>query len=407
MNASPINARERIVSLDIIRGFALFGIFLANIPHFQWPVIQAQLYALPIEYAAADRWIRMLFDMFIETKFFSIFSFLFGLGFYLFMQRAEEKGFRVYRLFTRRLIVLALFGLLHLVFLWYGDILLTYACAGFLLMLFYKCKPKTIVIWMVAMMSFIMLIMAINFLVLPETLELLIIELQAEGADKIEAAIDTYQHATYWTWLSYRFANEVIPILKDLPSSMLVAFFMFLVGLYAGKRGYFSAVEQHLPFIKRVCWITAVIGLPMTITVMLLHIGVLDDGASLDFKIQMITLLSGPLIAMFYISAILLLLRQQRWHRWLRPFGSAGRMALTNYIMQTCVGVGIFTGLGYFGVLNLRAGILLCFIVFLLQIVFSHYWLQRYRFGPLEWVWRTLTYGNVQPLKVQRMSAEQ
>lgn len=110
MNASPIEARDRIASLDVIRGFALFGIFLVNMPLFQWPVFTGNLYLLHYELSTIDRWIRMLFDVFIETKFFSIFSLLFGLGFYLFMSRAEEKGQRVYRLFSRRLFILALFG---------------------------------------------------------------------------------------------------------------------------------------------------------------------------------------------------------------------------------------------------------------------------------------------------------
>src|SRR5690606_5865713 len=131
----------------------------------------------------------------IQVKFVSIFSFLFGLGLYIFMSRAEEKGKRVYRLFSRRLIGLALFGLIHLVFLWYGDILLIYAIAGFCLMLFYKRKLKTIMVWIVILAVVSFGFISIIFMIPVAELEPVIAQQQAEGMGKIEEAIAVYQHA--------------------------------------------------------------------------------------------------------------------------------------------------------------------------------------------------------------------
>nr|WP_071393393.1 heparan-alpha-glucosaminide N-acetyltransferase domain-containing protein [Bacillus tuaregi] len=143
MKSTPISSQERILTIDIIRGFALLGIFLVNMPAFHSPALMV---SAP-EYNGMDYWLDLLFQMFVQTKFYTIFSFLFGLGFYIFMSRAEQKGLRINRLFSRRLFALLLFGALHLVLLWYGDILHTYAIAGFLLLLFYKRKPKTLLIW--------------------------------------------------------------------------------------------------------------------------------------------------------------------------------------------------------------------------------------------------------------------
>ena len=122
MNIHPTTPNERLESLDIVRGFALFGIFLVNMPAFQWPDLLAQLYLLPESLSALDEWIRLFFDLLIQGKFYTIFAFLFGVGFYLFMNKASNQGDGGWRLYLRRIGVLALFGFIHLVFFWYGDI---------------------------------------------------------------------------------------------------------------------------------------------------------------------------------------------------------------------------------------------------------------------------------------------
>ena len=129
-----ISQGERIHSIDIIRGIAVLGIFLVN-----WPIIAGiDSRDLSGVYEGLDSYIRLFYDMFIQTKFYTIFSFLFGLGFYIFMTRAEAKTDRPKTLFVRRLLILLLFGFLHYVLLWDGDILHSYAIAGFFLFLFYK-----------------------------------------------------------------------------------------------------------------------------------------------------------------------------------------------------------------------------------------------------------------------------
>ncbi|PDY96059.1 DUF418 domain-containing protein, partial [Bacillus thuringiensis] len=131
----------RIHSLDIIRGIAILCILFANLPTMTGldPFNQAG-------YTSTDKTIRFLVDLFIQTKFYTIFAFLFGVGFYIFMKNTEAKGYPMYKLFTRRLCILLVFGLLHFTFLWYGDILHAYAIAGFILLFFYKRSTKLIFI---------------------------------------------------------------------------------------------------------------------------------------------------------------------------------------------------------------------------------------------------------------------
>ncbi|MDY0394623.1 DUF418 domain-containing protein [Virgibacillus halophilus] len=212
----PVQGGERIISLDIIRGFALSGILLVNMPLFQTPLVN-ELYMLSPALTPVDQFLRMLLDIFVEAKFFTIFSFLFGIGFYIFMKRAEEKTGRFYLLYTRRLIALAIFGLLHLIFLWYGDILLRYALSGFLLIFFYRSKEKTILKGLLAIAIILICLLSINIFSSPESLETQINNLQAEGKVKAEEAIHIYQNGSYAEWLSYRFFHEVIPVLENIP----------------------------------------------------------------------------------------------------------------------------------------------------------------------------------------------
>ncbi|MDQ0252770.1 putative membrane protein YeiB [Evansella vedderi] len=230
-----------------------------NMPLFQSPQLIFDLYVLPQQLTGSDLWIKILMDVLVENKFFSIFSFLFGLGFYIFMDRAEKRGDSYYSLYIRRLLTLALFGALHLVLLWYGDILLTYALAGFLLILFYKRKSKTILTFILFFTVTLIALLAINFLVPTEMLEQEINTLQTEGAGKVEEAIYHYNHSSYSEWLSYRFHNEVIPILQHMPFSILAALYMFLVGLYVGKRQLISHFTTHQKLAKRVWWMTLTI----------------------------------------------------------------------------------------------------------------------------------------------------
>ncbi|MDY0394622.1 DUF418 domain-containing protein [Virgibacillus halophilus] len=180
---------------------------------------------------------------------------------------------------------------------------------------------------------------------------------------------------------------------------------MFLMGLYAAKRGVFSNYVLHKPFVKRTWLYSLWCSIPLSIGIFLLRLKILDFGVMNEQFVQILLIISGVSLSLFYISSILLLLEKERWKKVFHPLSYIGRMALTVYIMQTMIGVGIFTGFGIFGTLNLRLGILISFIVFPMLAVFSFVWLQYFRFGPLEWAWRSFTYGKLQSIKINRKSA--
>jgi len=389
---------KRIDALDIIRGFALLGILLVNMPFFQAPKFMADMHMLSLPLSETDQWIRLFLDVFVENKFFSIFSVLFGLGFYIFMKRAEEKGAPHIKLYIRRLLFLAFIGVLHIVFLWHGDILLTYALAGFLLIFFYRRKAKTIMNTLIVLSFIVLFIVSLNFLIPASELEQNIGMLQADGEERVQETIFHYNESNYVEWLSYRAEHEFPPVFANQPFAMIPALFMFLIGLYIGKRNIISDFQQHKGFVKRVWWITLLISIPISVFIALLHLEVLSFGVMHDLYLQNAVLISGPILSLFYISSLLFLLQKETWKKLLHPLKFVGRMALTNYIMQSVVCILIFTGFGFFGEINYMLGVLLSVLIFSLQVIFSYFWLNKYRYGPLEWIWRSVTYGAAQKM---------
>ncbi|WP_338449666.1 DUF418 domain-containing protein [Niallia oryzisoli] len=401
MKSTPISSRERIVTIDIIRGFALLGIFLVNMPAFHSP---AFLVRSP-DYTGLDQWLDLLFQMFVQTKFYTIFSFLFGLGFYIFMSRAEQKGLKINRLFLRRLFALLLFGALHLVFLWFGDILHTYALTGFLLLLFYKRKPKTLLIWAFSLLLVFHAMVSAQFLVPASKLEAFTTESSQEDAGKLAEYVDMYENATYIEWVSYRLQTEMGMILANIPFTIITVLAMFLFGLYAGKIGVFKPDSPHLSMIKKIWLTTLVLSIPLVALLAIYKLNIIDVGVYQQNAVYLFTSLSGITLCFFYMSSLTLLLRRDFWQKLLRPLGYTGQMALTNYLLQTFISVGIFLGLNYYGKVSLAEGTLICLVTYAGQTLFSYYWMRNFRFGPFEWLWRTMTYGYIQPMKKEERLA--
>ncbi|MFT9846811.1 DUF418 domain-containing protein [Aneurinibacillus sp. REN35] len=397
MRATPVSGHSRIVSLDIIRGFALFGILLVNMPAFHSPAFIRQIYTLPQHLSPLDNGIRIFFDMFVQTKFYTMFSFLFGLGFYIFMRRAEQKNIKSAGLFARRLLILLVFGLLHLIFLWFGDILHTYALVGFLLLLFYKRSNTALIGWGLGLLCSYYALLALQLVVEPTSSYAA--QQQVISAAKLEEAVRMYQDASYTEWLAYRLQAEVTLILSNAPFLIPAILPLFLFGLYAGRRGIFQHPEQHRTFVTRVWIISLLISAPLVAAVALVHMDILAFDANKPLAIQLFVTMSGAPLCLFYISSFVLLLQKQSWQKRLRPLGFVGQMALTNYIMQTALSLAVIYGFDLFNRMSLAFGTFLCVGIYGLQIVYSRFWLTRYRFGPLEWLWRSLTYGYFQPLR--------
>ncbi|WP_438824094.1 DUF418 domain-containing protein [Bacillus sp. JJ1503] len=396
MSSESVLGKDRIVTLDVIRGFAILGIFLVNMPSFTGSEFMV--------YTGVDKTIRMLFDMFIQTKFYTIFSFLFGLGFYIFMTRAEARGEKVFRLFSKRLLALLLFGILHLVFLWEGDILHSYALIGFFLLLFYHRKAKTVLIWgliLIFLFQFITGASALLAYIGEQFDESLNIsgQLQMERMEEGEKKIEAYTSLSYPELLKWRVPNELKEIIMNEPFVIPDILGMFLLGLYAGKINLFRRVAELKRRLRIIQLITLLLSIPPLAAIVFSY-------SKLEEVVFMHSLgnyfylhFSGFTLSIFYIVTIALLLEKQIWQRLLNPFRYVGQMALTNYLFQTFFGVIVFYGFGLFGQISLSMGLLYSLIFYCVQLIFSHLWLKKFRFGPFEWLWRVMTYGKAQQFK--------
>lgn len=407
---APTQSVERIHTIDILRGFALLGILLVNMELFANPL---QLVVMPLAAASAiDSAAAWLVRFVAEGKFFSLFSFLFGLGFALQMTRAEDKGARFAPLYLRRLIILLGIGLIHAFLIWAGDILTAYALLGFALLLFRKAKPKTLIIWAVILLTLPILFYALGIGA---------IELGRSTGSEVAAEIDrsfAEQRAAYLAEIerAYRvyangnFAEITAQRAQDMLfmgfASIFLAptvFAMFLAGMWLARRGLFQNIDDNLPFFRKLLWR----GLAVGVIGNFIYASLM--GPSLPRFIPTPTLLvatlgqmvGAPALSLFYVAALTLLARQPAWQQRFRPLALTGRMALSNYLGQSIICTLIFYGygLGWFGQVGKAAGLLLVVAIYTIQVLISAWWLARFQFGPAEWLWRTLTYMKRQPMR--------
>lgn len=394
-NAGPVGEGDRVTDLDVLRGVALFGVFLANMTGFVSEGVMAtgaQLAALPT--AGADKIAERLIGWLVENKANTTFAFLFGLGFSLQLQRAEARGAAFERLYARRLLVLLVFGFAHLTFLWVWDILHLYALAGFALLALRRASDRTL-LWI----ALPLLLLHWRF-----------IELAgpalgfAVGSDAVfsDAAVTARQAASLagdypalfaemWrmNWVDYFLSGQIV-------GWFFYALGRFAMGAWVGRKGWLQNAGALLPGFRRAASILLPAGLASAGLAELMVIGTFGERWETIGKL--IQPASAVLLAAGYISAIVVALRTPLGHRLLAPFRWSGRMALSNYVMQSLIYAFILfsvgPGLALAGHIGTCAAIAIVCIAYAGQIALSAWWLARWRFGPLEWAWRALTYGE-------------
>jgi uncharacterized protein len=406
----PLPPAERIETLDVLRGFALCGILLVNMEQFGWPVYQVLLAEQEWK-AGADTVAAWIVRFLAEGKFYPLFSFLFGLGVAIQMERAEARGASFANLFCRRLLVLLGIGLAHAFLIWEGDILAWYALCGFLLLAFRQRQPRTLLAWAVIFLlipvagyALIWALMAVGSLV-PEIAEVIEQEIRQDEeyyARRTEENLRVFAQGSVGEIFVER-ARNLAFVWQYAWFYGLTIFAMFLLGLHAGRRRLLQDPEANLKLIRRALIWGLCLGLPAN-AVYTISFG-LGDLQHLTFT-SIISLaaiaLGGPALCFVYASGITLLLRRGRWRNLFRPFAAAGRMALSNYLLQSLVCTTIFYsyGLGLYGSVGRTAGVGLAVAIYAAQLPFSVWWLKHFRFGPAEWLWRTLTYGKRQPMRL-------
>ena len=420
------SGQERIVELDLMRGFALFGILIVNMIFFGMPIytIITDLNPLndPLDEAA-----RYLIGIVFEGKFITLFSFMFGLGFWIFISRARAKGRTAGPLFLRRLFILALFGAAHAFLLWAGDILLFYAMLGLVMMLFLNRTDKILKVWIVLLpvlhILFIVALVGIFKLgmstpdgaaAITEALDQSRYELEAMAA----SAMEIYRTGTFTEMMEIRRQELAFAYQGFIMGGVGVFYLLavFLAGMLAGRAGWFTNIADRLPALRRyVPWLL-LLGFACAIPGFLLMRGgdIITPGWNMPLYL-LLFIVGTPVLTSSYV--ILLLSAFHRSGNGKRlgdgdPSGNAGgwfwpalrdtgRMSLTVYLTQSLVMTTIFYGygLGLYGSMPVWMMTLLAVSFFAVQMALAHWWMKHFTMGPLEWLWRAATYGYLPALR--------
>lgn len=395
---------DRIAALDIVRGLALFGVLQVNLFSFSGQAYLGEAYPT----GPASEWLGLLRDLLINGKAMSCFSMLFGVGLAIQMERALARGASFRSFALRRLGALALIGAGHATLIWNGDILLDYALIGLALVPFLKARTRTI------------LLAALGAFLLDITFRQIMAALHAPptffyGYWRSQfgwiypAAAQAYGHGTWleaarfrvWEWLHPGRAIHLISVFGCMPQ--------FFIGLALWRSGILRDLVGSRRTIRGLFHASFWPGLVLTLPSVLL-LARMAAWRSGWREMARVASYEGPMIllALGYFTGLLLLLGRERGSALLAKVAPMGRMALSHYLAQSLVCTWAFSGhgLGLWGKIPPAGVILGGMGLYGIQLAASAWWLQRFRFGPAEWLWRSMTYGAWQPFRLAQVGSE-
>jgi uncharacterized protein len=462
----PLDKHKRIDALDILRGLALVGILLMNIEWFNRAI--TSLGQADTTLTGIDHAIGWLIRCFVEGKFYKLFALIFGMGFAVMLLRAKKAGRPFGAWFSRRMLVLWLIGLAHMIFLWGGDILHDYALAGFVLLAWVTYKKsdnpsaylKLALTWLmipIFMVSFGGVIFGMVFndtkyqdmwqseltvhnsveqqlansieddfvintdkgnqvVSAEETSQLMstdeeendqtiaeIIQQRKDVAADVLEEDTAFTQESYWKATEYRLGFTGFMLMFSPVMALVVLMPIFILGFWLVITEKITKHQQHQTLFKALARVGLMVGIPLNIASLLIiqHpaagiSGVLQGVGQMLFYIAQYILSAG------YLGLVVCALNKHRWQKTLSVFTPMGQMALTNYLMHSVILSCIFYGYagGQYGEISRAPQMLLVFGIIIFQLLFSKWWLNRYRFGPMEWLWRSLTYKKRQPMKL-------
>ena len=454
---APVAARERIAALDIIRGLALLGIALMNVEWFTRPISELGRGIDP-SLSGIDYTVSWLVEAFIQGKFWTLFSLLFGMGFAVMLGRAEARQSPFVLPYVRRIVGLLLFGVLHYILIWTGDILHNYAITALALLLIvtrswkawlaivvsitavgiaFKLEAMPMLLmfgalvgvlmfflrrgnisrywkWGVAVYSFVFVLGLIGAGAMATFPQLKPAEKPEQIAKREERKqervkeraeeIRIYTQGTYVESVKHR-AHQFA---EDMPQAAGLSFLalpMFLIGFWFVRSGIVARLREHGRLFAKLFACAFPVGLAMTLTSMWLMPAPGADGAGgpnpANIAAGSLFQLGALGLCLGYFAAFVLVLNTRIGARGLSPLAYAGRMALTNYIGASIIGTWFFSGygLGFWGQVSRPGQMLFVLVVFVLQLAFSAVWLRYFRYGPLEWAWRAVTYWQLPPMR--------
>jgi len=399
----PTQEKERIQSLDILRGVAVMGILFMNIQSFS---MISQAYMNPTAYgdlAGLNKWAFIVGDLFFNLKFMGLFSLMFGAGIILMTEKAIEKTGKSAGLHYRRNFWLLIIGLIHAHLIWYGDILVPYALCGFIVYLFRKKKPRSLLIIGVIILAIGSLLYILNGISIPY--------MPQEGVDKIKASwyaspertereIEAYQ-GSYAEQTAMRSKSAL-----NMETQVFIFFFLWrvgglmLIGMALYKWGILSATHSYRFYKRGFLWTF----FPGLLIVMYGLIRNFHYNWEFEYSMFLGSQFNywGSLMLIFaYICLVMMFFKSGKMNSLKLRLAAVGRMALTNYLFQSILCMFIFygIGLGLYGEVSRTVQLLIVFGIWVLQMSYSKPWLDHFHFGPFEWLWRSLTYLRWQPFR--------
>ncbi|MDH0173075.1 DUF418 domain-containing protein [Stenotrophomonas maltophilia] len=390
----PVASGDRIAVLDILRGAALLGILLMNMEAFSGPLDLA-FTGIDVRWQGIDYWADAFVYVFVQGKFFTLFSLLFGAGFAVMVQRAETAGREFTPFYLRRSAGLMLIGLCHALLVWSGDILVLYALASLPLL---ACReaPRSWLPWMGVIVylggaAMMLLLGAMVSLATPQDAQQMLVDAQ----QSIARERMVYGHGN-WIQACIQRLHEFGSSMGALLITGPAVLGMFLIGSGLAGSGALAAPERHPRLFAALRWVALPLGLLVTVLGVAwkpyLAPGAYDLGVTSAMALVMIGALP---MCLGYLAWIV------QWRARLGWLAPVGRMALTHYLGQSllCTWVFYHHGLGYFDVMPRSVQLLFAVLLFAAQVALSHAWLRRFRFGPMEWLWRAMTYRQWPPMR--------
>ena len=394
--SQPIDLKNRIHTLDLLRGFAVLGILIMNITSFSQISISYMNPKIGGGLEGYNQYFHAFNYIFADTRFMSIFSILFGAGVVLFTQRIEAKGKRVNALHYKRMFWLLIFGLIHAYFIWAGDILVTYAICGILVFFFRKKSIQKLFI--LAVILFLVPI-SLNFMTyygMPA------VELESTfvffdpSAEEI-ASQTKAMRGSYLKQMPLRVDDAIqIQTIGFIIEMFWRSCAMMFLGMILYRRGILSA-EKSTAYYRKLMWVGFIPGLILS-GIGLSQAYYFEWSAGYIMNINAnYKFVSGLFMALGYIGLVIWCYKKGILKKFQNRLKAAGRMAFTNYIGMSVICTLIFNGhgLGFFGMFDRLQQFLIVISVWVLILILSPIVLKNYRFGPLEWLWRKLTYFSL------------
>lgn len=431
-SAMPVSASERFNSIDTLRGIAVLGILVMNIYGFAMPMAA---YSNPLAYGGTE-WFNIgtwyFTHLFFDQKFMTIFSILFGAGLVMMSTRADARGVKYAGIWYRRNFWLLLIGALHGYLIWFGDILFSYALMGMLIFPLRKRKPRRLIIVACLMLPVAPLFSYAGGVYVDK------LQVSVAAIEQVQdsgAALSEEQATTLEEWEamsvfmgppeeqvrrdieaygSNSYADIVVhraPMVIGMQTQGIVAFLLWrvgglmLIGMALMKLSVLSA-ERSIAFYRKMMLAGYGIGLPIMLYSIYFVTAHQWDHIFM-FRIGMLPNYIGSIfVALGHIAVVMLVVKTGVLTKLMRRFAAVGRMAFTNYLLHSIILTTVFYGYGFglYGQVPRLWQMAFVVVVIGLQMIVSPLWLRHYRFGPAEWLWRSLTYWRLQPMRREMIS---